>query len=42
MWNLKKIQQTIKYNKKEVDTYIENKLVATGGKRGEGSIGVGD
>ena len=36
MTNRSRIQQTSDYNKKEVDSDTENKLVVTSGKRGEG------
>ena len=39
---LKKIQQTSEYNKKETDSDIENKLVVTGERRKEVNIEVED
>ena len=42
--DLKKIKQTSKYNKKETDSHIENKLVIASQEReeGRGNIGIED
>ena len=42
--DLKKIKQTSKYNKKETDLHIENKLVIASQEReeGRGNIGIED
>ena len=38
MWNLKKIQQTSKYNKKEADSQRTNQWLLGGGKYNTGVV----